>query len=187
MVHGDRRHTLQHKHLGHGEYRVWIPNVFSNQLVKMVASVSAIGTILPCVVKPHHALSHWWLPLYTFIDHYNNAIMDVMAYQITSRMIVYWTVYSGADQRKHQSSASLVFVRGNHRWPVNSPHKWPVMRKMFPFNGVIIRERCLMQRYNMDDVAWLKMHFWTQYCCIHYIAGLAHDYNNSVVNALELL
>ena len=36
------------------------------------------------------------------------------------------TVCSGADQRKHQSSASLAFVRGIHRWPVNSPHKGPV-------------------------------------------------------------
>ena len=46
--------------------------------------------------------------------------------------------YSGADQRKHQSSASLVFLRGIHRSPVNSPHKGPVMRKMFPFDDVII-------------------------------------------------
>ena len=49
-------------------------------------------------------------------------------------------VYSDADQRKHQSSASLVFVRGIHRWPVNSPHKWPVTRKMFPFDDVIMKE-----------------------------------------------
>ena len=41
------------------------------------------------------------------------------------------TVYSDADQRKHQSSASLAFVRGSHRWPVNSPHKWPVTQKCF--------------------------------------------------------
>ena len=47
-------------------------------------------------------------------------------------------VYSGADQRKHQSSASLAFVRGIHRWAVNSPHKWPVTRKMFPFDDVIM-------------------------------------------------
>ena len=47
------------------------------------------------------------------------------------------TIYSCADQRKHQSSASLAFVRGIHRWPVNSPHKWPVTRKMFPFDDVI--------------------------------------------------
>ena len=64
--------------------------------------------------------------------------MGTMASQITSLTIVYSTVYSGADQRKHQSSASLAFVRGIHRWPVNSPHKWPVTRKMFPFDDVIM-------------------------------------------------
>ena len=64
-------------------------------------------------------------------------IMSAMASQITSLMIVYSTVYSGAYQRKHQSSASLAFVRGIHRWPVNSPHKWPVTPKMFPFDDVI--------------------------------------------------
>ena len=47
-------------------------------------------------------------------------------------------VCSGQDQRKHQSSASLAFVRGIHRWPVNSPHKGPVTRKMFPFHDFII-------------------------------------------------
>ena len=57
---------------------------------------------------------------------------------ITSLTIVYSTVNSGADQRKHQSSASLAFVRGIHRWPVNSPHKGPVTRKMFPFDDVIV-------------------------------------------------
>ena len=44
----------------------------------------------------------------------------------------------GADQRNHQSSASLAFVKGIHRWPVDSPHKGPVTRKMFPFNDVIM-------------------------------------------------
>ena len=43
-----------------------------------------------------------------------------------------------ADQRKHQSSASLAFVRRIHRRPVNSPHKWPVTRKMFSFDDVIM-------------------------------------------------
>ena len=43
-----------------------------------------------------------------------------------------------ADQRKYQNSASLAFVRGIHRRPVNSPHKWPVTRKMFPFDDVIM-------------------------------------------------
>ena len=55
-------------------------------------------------------------------------------------MIVYSAVYSGTDQRKHQSSASLAFLRGIriHRWPVNSPHKWLVTQKMFPFDDVIM-------------------------------------------------
>ena len=60
-----------------------------------------------------------------------------MASEITSLTMVYLTVYSGADQRKHQSSTSLVFVRGIHRWLVNSPHKGPVTSKMFPFDDVI--------------------------------------------------
>ena len=64
--------------------------------------------------------------------------MGEIASQITSLTIVYLTVYSDADQRKHQSSATLAFVRGIHRRPVNSPHKWPVTRKMFPFDDVIM-------------------------------------------------
>ena len=55
--------------------------------------------------------------------HYTDVIMSAMSSQITSPTSVYSTVYSGVDQRKHQSSASLAFVRGIHRWPVNSPHK----------------------------------------------------------------
>ena len=62
--------------------------------------------------------------------------MEGIASQITSLTSVYSTVYSDADHRKHQSSASLAFVRGIHRGPVNSPHKWPVTRKMFPFDDV---------------------------------------------------
>ena len=56
----------------------------------------------------------------------------------TSFTIVDSTVYSDAGQRKHQSSASLAFVLGIHRGPVNSPHKGPVTRKIFPFDDVIM-------------------------------------------------
>ena len=72
------------------------------------------------------------------IPHYNDVIMGSITSQITSLTIVYSMVYSDADHRKHQSSASLAFVRGIHRRPVNSPHKWPVTRKMFPFDDVIM-------------------------------------------------
>ena len=64
--------------------------------------------------------------------------MGSMASQITSLTIVFSAVYSGADQRKHKSSASLAFVRGIHQGPVNSPHKGPVTRKMFPFDDAIM-------------------------------------------------
>ena len=72
--------------------------------------------------------------------HYNDVIMDAMASLITSLTIVYSTVYSGEDQRRHQSSASLAFVQWINRWPVNSPHKWPVTRKMFPLDDVILHQ-----------------------------------------------
>ena len=84
----------------------------------------------------------------TFVPmpHYNDVIMGVMASQITSLTIVNSTVYSGAYQSKHQSSASLAFARGIHRGPVNSPHKGPVTRKMFPFDDVIMSEAILKER-----------------------------------------
>ena len=70
--------------------------------------------------------------------HYSDVIMGAITSQITSITIVYSIVYSDADQRKHQSSASLDFVQGIHRGPVNSRHKWPVTRKMLPFDDVIM-------------------------------------------------
>ena len=71
-------------------------------------------------------------------SHYTDVIMGAMASQVTSLKIVYSSIYWGTDQRKHQSSASLAFVRGIHREPVNSPHKWPVTRKMFPLDDVVM-------------------------------------------------
>ena len=94
--------------------------------------------------------------------HYNNVIMSAMASQITSPTIVYSTVYSGAHQRNHQNFASLAFLRGIHWWPVNSPHKRPVTRKIFPFDDVImwnfdqhltsLFSCCLEYRFVLDRV-----------------------------------
>ena len=50
-----------------------------------------------------------------WLNQYADVIMTTMTSQITSLMVVYSTFYSGADQRKHQSSASLACVRGIHR------------------------------------------------------------------------
>ena len=80
--------------------------------------------------------------------------MSEIASQITSLTTVYSIVYSDADQRKHQSSASLAFVRGLHRGPVNSPHKWPVTRKMFPFDDVIIIPVSIVQWRHVATWIW---------------------------------
>ena len=71
--------------------------------------------------------------------------------------------------RKHQSSASLAFVWGIHRGPVNSPHKWPVTRKMFPFDDVIMRLYstthiflCL-RWYSIESITYEPLHKSTQY------------------------
>ena len=69
----------------------------------------------------------WFMSLHCY-----DVIIGTIASKNTSLTIVYSAVYSGANQRKYQRSASLAFVWGIHRWPVNSPHKWPVTRKLFP-------------------------------------------------------
>ena len=77
--------------------------------------------------------------LWNVAIHYDDVIMTMLASQITSLTVVYSIVYSGVNQRKHQSSASLAFVWEIHRGPVNFPHKWPVTRKMFLFDDVIMK------------------------------------------------
>ena len=86
--------------------------------------------------------------------------MGTMASQIASLTIVYSTVYLGADQRKHQSYASLAFVRGMHQWPVNSSHKCPVTWKMFPFDDAImvlinIASLIINQRQAIAGLSWI--------------------------------
>ena len=76
--------------------------------------------------------------LQTAIILYDNIFVSTLQWRHNGRESVsnhqphdcHSTVYSDADQRKHQSSASLAFVQGIHRWPVNSPHKGPVTHLM---------------------------------------------------------
>ena len=107
---------------------------------------------LHTVVRARWASIQWFGTEQT---HYFDVIMGTMASQITSLAIVYSIVYSGTYQRKHQSSASLAFVWGIHRWPVNSPHKGPVTRKMFPFDDVIVY--CVIHE-------WQRLWCSIQYC-----------------------
>ena len=63
---------------------------------------------------------------------YSDVIMGTIGSQITSLAIVYSTVYSGADKK------NIKAPRHWRLWPMNSPHKWPVTRKMLPFDDVIM-------------------------------------------------
>ena len=116
--------------------------------------VQIVGCVVACrsylfVCTFHHliiiivqtylkTLKQWYALYVPPYSHYTDVKMSTIATQITRVLIVYLTVCPGADQRKRQSSASLAYVRGIHRWPVNSPHKGPVMQKMLPFDDVIM-------------------------------------------------
>ena len=82
-----------------------------------------------------------------------------MACQITSLIIVYSSVYSDADQRKHQSSTSLAFLRGIHQRPVNSKHIGPITRKMFPFDDVIMH-KTRWETFKFCDLVHLILEIW---------------------------
>ena len=100
------------------------------------------------------------------ISHYDDVIMGALASLITSLTIVYSTVNS--DQRKHQSSASLAFVREfiGERWI--APHRWPVTRKMFPFDDVIMGLNCKHPVIydNEAAVMWMVLLIYMMHCSI---------------------
>ena len=108
------------------------------------------------VNRPQWVNFHWSNHFHVRWSHYSDVIMTTMVSQITSLAIVYSIVYSVANQRKHQSSVSLAFVRRIHRWPVNSSHKRPVTRKMFPFDDVIMRSTPFFQKWltKSGEIAW---------------------------------
>ena len=79
--------------------------------------------------------------------------MSTMAFRITSLTTVYSTVYSGTVQRKYQSSASLVFVQGIHRWPVNSPHKGPITQPLLAHHWRV-HQYLLTSRFIAPPIPW---------------------------------
>ena len=119
------------------------PIVFPGNFNEWRLPASAQSKPIECLqVKPHFTL-HWR----------HNEPDGVSNLQPRECLLNY---YSGADQRKHQSPASLAFVRRIHRGPVNSPHKKPVTRKIFPFDDVIITGQwinlmCQMNWRNLDS------------------------------------
>ena len=100
--------------------------------------------------------------------------MSAMASQITSLTIGYSTVYSGVAKRKHQSSASLAFVQGIHRWPVKSPYKGPVTWKMFPFDDVIMCIGEISTHCVLGIVAVIRSKYLILYCYIDETVTYTH-------------
>ena len=138
-----------------------------------ILSSKFICEIMACSIIEPFVVDQCYLTLVCILQsHYNDVIMSAMASQITNLIIIYSTVYSGADQRKHQISASLAFVRGIHRWPVNSPCKWPVTLKMFPFDDVIMTKRwisremspCHEYRQRTPSGRLHQFHIWVLLC-----------------------
>ena len=116
LIIGRRQHSYSHK-LGRLPYSV-VEHLF-----------------ILSIILHHFSWNSYWL---RWISRYHDVSMDAMVTQITSLTSSYSIVYPGADQRKHQSSESLAFLHGIHRWPVDSPHKRPVTRKMLLFDDVIM-------------------------------------------------
>ena len=122
----------------------------------------------------------WCLIVYF---HYNDVIMGAIASKITSLTIVYSTIYSGADQRKHQSSASLASVRGIHRRPVNSPHTWPVTQKMFD-------DRHRVHGNGLMSIATIKQNKAQTVCMIlgmYFMHCIGNCYSKNVVGIWDTL
>ena len=91
--------------------------------------------------------------------HYGDIIMGAITTQITSL-----TVYCDADQGKHESSASLAFVWGIHRGPVDSLHKWPVTQKMFPFDDIMNYKHWFCIWHGADWDTKITEHLITKFC-----------------------
>ena len=135
-----------------------------SNLCKMVESVIFLKGIL------RNVSTSWRFPV---TPYYSDVIMSAMASQITGASIVPSTVCSSADQRKHQNSVSLAFVRGIHRWPVVSPNKRPVTLKMFPIGW--LDWICLTTTHVLQDILavlidsnwWCHHEIWKVYLTLN--------------------
>ena len=151
-------------------YSTW-HNIFSKRH-KLPLGPPIFTTWLTLHFQPDDQLLSWYdipgeythqIPLLNQKLIYSDVIMRTIAFQITSITIVYSTVYLGVYKRKYQSSASLAFVGGIHMWPVNSPHKGPTARTMFPFDEVTM---CLpikdCRRQSAGNLSMLLKCWWAQ-------------------------
>ena len=82
------------------------------------------------------------------MKHWSDVTMSAMVSQITGIWTVCSVVCSLTLKSKKTSKLGVIgFVRGNHQWPVDFPHKGPITRKMFPF----------------DESSWITLSKWLPY------------------------
>ena len=98
--------------------------------INMVNILFKLNQITVCQMCTKH--KHLATEIYSNDSRYTGVAMSAMASHIIGISSVFSTVCSCAHHRKHQSSASLAFLRGIDRWPMDSSHKRPVTRKCFP-------------------------------------------------------
>ena len=105
--------------------------LYKTELVLRVTQMEGVGARWPFYIETSLIISHC-----------NDVIMSVMVSQIAGCLRYH---FFRRRSKKTWNSMSLFFVRGIHRWPVDSPHNGPVTRKMFPFDDVImVKPRCLV-------------------------------------------
>ena len=85
----------------------------------------------------------WFIISEVHKTHYSDVMMNPMASLTTGVSIASSAVCSGTN--KKNIKVLRYWPLWIHRWPVNSPYKWPVMRKMFPFDDVIMHSLTLSQ------------------------------------------
>ena len=126
----------------------WLQNGF---LSKVSFTIVSVSVWLSCchlhLCKNQLMRSEKTCMLVKLSIYYNDVIMRAMASQITSFTIVYYSsVYTGADKKKQSELRVTDICVGNSPCPVNSPHKGPVTRKMFPFDDVTMLNRSAIWR-----------------------------------------
>ena len=106
--------TLENVTTQHWKISVYVSMEISVSFVHALQDITTNVHGALCVTFPGEFMCKWRMchdrVARTLHRHYDDVIMSTIASQITSLTIVYSTIYSGADQSKHQSSASLAFV-----------------------------------------------------------------------------
>ena len=128
-------------------------------------------------------------------EHCSNVIMGAMAFQIIDVSFLYSTVYSGPNQRKHQSSVPLALLGEIRRWPVNFLHKRTVTGKMFQFDivimtnliskGVFSSSTFSATNISSNMIRFLQMHDTIKMNSSH--TGINYNHNNiAIINHIMI-